>query len=299
MATDKDLRLGAFQRRLAFALLTRASRLTPVTVRVGHKAMPALVRGRGTPMVFVHGFGADKEGWLTLIRALDKRRAVVALDLPGFGASTPIAPEEASPKRQAEAVVGAMSQLGIDRAHLVGSSMGGGISQRIAQDHPERVLSMTLLGTAATVGEKSELGLALDRGENPLLAKSPEDFLRLVDWMTVQRPAAPRAMMLYAGQERVRRAVTEAKLFDGFAYAPEDERMPSDFVSIKTPTLIIHGDKDPVIHPSAARILGERLPHATVDLMHDIGHLPHIEATRAVAGHLDAFARMHDPPIFG
>ncbi len=298
MATENELKIGRFERALAVRLLTRVCNLKPVTVRVGQKAMPAFVRGRGTPIVFVHGFGADKEGWLTLMRALDKRRALVALDLPGFGASTPIAPNEASAKRQAEAVIGAMSQLGIDRAHLVGSSMGGGISQCIAQHHPERVASMTLLGTAATVGDKSELGHALDRGDNPLLATSPEDFLRLVDWMTVQRPVAPRAMMLYAGHDRMRRAATEEKLFEGFVYGPDDERMPIDFESIKTPTLIIHGDKDPVIHPSTARILSERLPNATLDLMRDIGHLPHVEATRAVAAHIDAFARMHDPPIF-
>jgi abhydrolase domain-containing protein 6 len=299
MATERELKLGALQQSLAFALLKRACRLKPITVRVGHKAMPTLVRGRGAPIVLVHGFGADKEGWLTLIAALDKRRAVVALDVPGFGASTPIDWREASPKRQAEAVVGAMAQLGIDKAHLVGSSMGGGISQRIAQDHPERVLSMTLLGTAATVGEKSELGHALDRGDNPLLAQSPEDFLRLVDWMTVRKVPAPRTMLLYAGSQRMKRTATEEKLFEGFAYPPESERMPEDFASILAPTLVIHGDKDPVIHPATARMLGERLPHVTVDVMTGIGHLPHIEATRAVAAHVNAFTRMHDPPILG
>lgn len=299
MATETDLKIGGIQRGLALGLMTRAFGLRPVTVRVGSKAMPALVRGHGTPLVLLHGFGADKESWLTLIGALDRKRAIVALDLPGFGASTPVLAAEASAKRQADAVVGAMSQLGIDRAHLVGSSMGGGISQRIAHDHPDRVLSVTLLGSAATVGEKSELGLALERGHNPLLASSPEDFERLVLWMTVQRPFFPRRMMLHQGHERMRRADAEAALFGGFVRSPEHERMPTNFAAITAPTLIIHGDKDVVIHPSTARILAERLPTATLEILTEVGHLPHIEMTRVVADRIDAFTRAHDPPVLG
>jgi abhydrolase domain-containing protein 6 len=299
MATETELRIGGIQRTLVVGGMRRAFSLRKTTVRVGTKAMPALVRGRGTPLVFVHGFGADKESWLTLIGAIDRRRAVVALDLPGFGAATPVLAIEASPKRQAEAVLGAMSQLGIDRAHLVGSSMGGGISQRLAQDYPKRVLSMTLLGSAASVGDKSELGVALDQGHNPLLASSPEDFERLVAWMLKKRPFFPRAMMLHQGQDRMRRADGEALLFHGFVHAPSDERMPSDFEAMVTPTLIIHGDHDVVIHPSTAQILAKRMPHATLDMMVDIGHLPHIEATRSVAARIDAFTRQHDPPVLG
>ncbi len=299
MASKAELRIGAIQTSVLVGAVWRALGLRRVTVRVGDKVMPAFVRGRGTPIVFVHGFGADKESWLTFIGALDRKRAVVALDLPGFGASGAIDSAEASAGRQAEAVLGAMSQLGIDRAHLVGSSMGGGISQRIASDHPERVLSLTLLGSAASVGEPSELGVALARGENPLLAKSPEDFERLVQWMTIKRPFFPRAMMMHQGHVRMSRGPVEATLFAGFVNPPANERLPTALEALATPTLIIHGDKDPVIHPSTARILAERMPNATLEMLTDIGHLPHIESKRHVARLVDAFTRAHDPPILG
>lgn len=303
MSEDSQLRLGAFQRKLMVDLLVRRARLSRVTVRVRREAqgvretveMPALVRGSGTPLVFLHGFGADKESWLLLLTRIAKGRALIALDLPGFGAATAIDPALATAKWQAEAVVLALAQLGVDRAHFVGSSMGGAIAQRVDKDFPGRVLSSTLLGSAASVGEKSELGHALDRGENPLLVRSPEDFYRLVGWTTSVRPFIPRPMALHLGKERADKADVEAALFAGFAFGPKDERMVTDLEALGAPTLVIHGEEDRVIHPSTARLLAERIPNARLVMLPRVGHLPHVERGGFVAARIESFAREHDP----
>jgi abhydrolase domain-containing protein 6 len=297
MFSDETLvRIGRAEYRLFLRALIAYAGLEKRTTRVGAVAMPALVRGRGTPLVLVHGFGADKESWLGLIARIDRSRAVAAFDLPGFGEASAIHPREASAKRQAKALLDAMSQLGIDRAHLVGSSMGGGICQRLARDYPSRVLSMTLLGSAAGVSvEKSELSLALERGENPLLTTSPEDFERLVGWMMSKKPTIPRPIALYQGTERMARAQKHAALFAGFVGAPKEERMPIDLEAIQAPALVIQGDEDKVIHPSTARALGSRLPDARLVMLPGVGHIPQLEAAGQVASSIDAFARAHDP----
>jgi len=190
-----------------------------------------------------------------------------------------------------------MSQLGIERAHLVGSSMGGGICQRIASDFPERALSMTLLGSAASVlgAERSELSLALDKGQNPLLTTSPEDFERLVGFIMAKKPRIPRSLVLFQGTERMAHAQAHAALFQGFVASPRDERMPIDLGSIQTPALLIHGEEDRVIHPSTARAVAARLPDAQLIMLPGVGHVPQLEAATLVASSIDAFARQHDP----
>src|SRR6516164_6701708 len=106
-----------------------------------------LGEGPGVPVLLLHGFGADLNTWMFTQPALAEGRRVVALDLPGHGGSSKELPDAGG--ESLAAIVGkALAALGIERMHLVGHSMGGGIASSFALRQPERVATLTLLASA-------------------------------------------------------------------------------------------------------------------------------------------------------
>lgn len=275
--------VGRAQYGALMGLAVRQLGLAVDTLQVADLRIPTLHRGGGEPLVFVHGFGSDKESWLTLLARLPASQPVVAFDLPGFGAASPIPASEASAKRQAAVVVAVLRQLGVDRAHLVGSSMGGGIALRLAMDAPERVASLTLLGSVGPWVEKSEFALALERGENPLVARTLADFDRMMRIVMTKPLYIPRTIRAHLASERAARASSWDALFEGFVNAPLEEGYLERLGEILAPTLVIHGSKDRVIHPSTGRALAEQLKRSRHLSLPEVGHVPHMEATRLVA----------------
>ncbi len=101
--------------------------------------------GAGRPaIVFVHGFGADHRVWDAAAASLLPAMRVLACDLPGHGLSLG-AEGEGSAKSAARALLADLSRRGIDKAHVVGHSMGGAVAALMALAEPRRVASLTLL----------------------------------------------------------------------------------------------------------------------------------------------------------
>jgi abhydrolase domain-containing protein 6 len=248
-------------------------------------------RASDAPVVLVHGFGGDKESWLFCASFLRRARGLVIPDLPGFGAAGGIPRERASARAQAKVVAELLDRVGAPRAHLVGSSMGGGIALRFAADYPDRTASLALLGSVGPFVEKSEVGLAFDRGENPLLLRAPEDLQRLLALVAERVPPATRAMQSYLGADRFARRHAQEVLFDGWVSCPPQDGPPDGeaLAAIRAPALVVHGDKDRVIHPSTARALHEKLADARLEIMQGVGHVPQIEKPKRTAALLDAF----------
>ncbi|MDF5909289.1 alpha/beta fold hydrolase [Pseudomonas aeruginosa] len=129
---------------------------------------------------------------------------LVALDLPGFGDSSK--PQQASYDvgTQAERVANFAAAIGVRRLHLAGNSMGGHIAALYAARHPEQVLSLALIDNAGVMpARKSELFEDLERGENPLVVRQPEDFQKLLDFVFVQQPPLPAPLKRYLGERAV------------------------------------------------------------------------------------------------
>lgn len=101
----------------------------------------------GTPVLFIHGFGGDLDNWLFNIDAVAEAAPVIALDLPGHGQSSATLPGT-SIAALAAFVGSFLDTIGVERAHLVGHSMGGAIASRLALQQPPRVASLTLIGSA-------------------------------------------------------------------------------------------------------------------------------------------------------
>src|SRR3954470_20663449 len=114
-------------------------------VPVGKLKISTLTMGEGPDMLLLHGRGGAKSSFFDTAAALSRRYRVHAMDLPGFGGSSkpPLAPYDAP--FSARTVIGAMDALGIDRAHVVGNSMGGRVALEMGLDHPDRVGGLALL----------------------------------------------------------------------------------------------------------------------------------------------------------
>jgi pimeloyl-ACP methyl ester carboxylesterase len=104
--------------------------------------------GEGPPIVLAHPLGADRRVWDPLVGSLSAAHDVIALDLPGFGESPPLTGITPTPRALADAVAGLLRELGIERPHAVGNSLGGWVA-----------LELGLAGVAGCVTAIAPAGL--------------------------------------------------------------------------------------------------------------------------------------------
>lgn len=234
-------------------------------------------RGEGERnIVLIHGFGGDLDNWLFNIDALAEAGTVYALDLPGHGQSDKTV-KDASLPGLSDAVVGFMDALGITRAHLVGHSLGGAIAARTALDHPDRVASITLIGSAGLGEEINDgyvdgfVGAVSRRDLKPVLEQlfhNPAAVTRqLVDDLLKYKrldgvDAALRALSgtLFAGGRQSTVLVAELKQAD-------------------TPMLVVWGESDRVIPAAHASALAGQ---GRTEIIGEAGHMVQMEKANRV-----------------
>ncbi len=266
--------------------------------KVGNVEIEYEVRGEGEPLLLVMGIGAQLIFWDDALvdRFVAGGFQVIRFDHRDIGLSTRLdhlpvprparvmgrsllglkidAPYTLSD--MAHDVIGLLDHLGIDRAHVVGMSMGGMVAQHLAIEHPHRVRSLTsimsttgqwrlrqtTLGgmralfaprprTAAEAGESAVrmfriIGMVTDAGE--------EDRLRAVGRRSFERGQSPRGFLRHLA-----------------AIAASGDRT-ARLRKIKTPTLVIHGADDPLIRASAGRATARAIPGARYLEIADMGH---------------------------
>lgn len=107
--------------------------------------------GSGVPVVFIHGGGPGASGWnnwFPNIGPISQEFRVLLIDKPGWGKSSPVVIEEPRFQFNARVLRDMLDALGIEKAHLVGNSMGGGTAAKFAVDYPERIGKLVLMGSA-------------------------------------------------------------------------------------------------------------------------------------------------------
>jgi len=114
-------------------------------LRAGRLRISTLTMGRGPDMLLLHGLGATKASFYDTAAALSRSYRVHAIDLPGFGSSSKPATAPYDARYFADSVVGVLDALGVERAHLVGNSLGGRVALEVGLRHPERVGALGLL----------------------------------------------------------------------------------------------------------------------------------------------------------
>lgn len=248
----------------------------PQLVEVGGRQISYLTLGDagGDPVVLVHGFGGDKNSWLFVQQPLAEDATVHALDLPGHGASAKDV-GDGTLATLTETVVGFLDALGIERAHLVGHSLGGAVVAAVARSTPDRVASLTLLAPAGYTAEADAAYLrgfaaATSRRElKPMLGRlfaDPSQVTRqLVD-----------DLLRYKRLDGVDKALSALlpTLLDGDRQAIDT---PALLSGVDVPVTVVWGESDAVLPPPDG--VGSRVR---------AGHMLHMEAANDVVRALRA-----------
>jgi pimeloyl-ACP methyl ester carboxylesterase len=237
--------------------------------------------GKGEPLILLHGFGADKDNFTRVARFLTPHYRVIIPDHLGFGESGH--PQDADYRAGAQAArIRTLAQaLGITKLHLGGSSMGGHISMMYAALFPDEVKSLWLLDPGGVwSAPPSELGKVITTtGENPLMARSEDEFAKIFAFVMADPPFIPRPMLNVMARERIRNYELEKRIFKELTADSAEKYV----TGLKTPTLIVFGDKDRAINPATAEVLHKLMPRSEVIIMPGVGHLPMLEQPRKSA----------------
>lgn len=265
------------------------------TTRLPDLALDLFYFEAGSPkapsLIMIHGLGDEADTWRHVFLPLSERFHVIALDLPGFGRSEKI--EGAyTPDLMKSAIVGLMDHLNIEKAFLMGSSLGGILAHSIAIEHPERGNGLVLVDGALLqqqkMGDISMRLMAL-----PLLGewfythlrKDPQaafDSMRNVYHDLDGLPPADREFLFTRVNQRVwsdgqRRAYfsTLRQLAPWVKHAQKN--LPEQLHALTTPTLVLRGEHDSLFSAENADAIIAAQPFAEAVTLPGIGHLPHQE----------------------
>ncbi len=237
-------------------------------------------RGSGKPLLLVHGLGGSWRTWDTIVAALTAQREVIAVDLPGFGDTPPLA-EEVTIASLADALVAFLREHELTGVDAAGTSMGARI-----------VLELARRGEVGATVALDPGGFWSD-GERRVFGASIAASIRLVRLLQPLMPALTRSALgrtvLFAQfSARPWRLPAEALLTEMRSYAaapsfdpalralvhgPLQEGMPAG--SARAPIVVGWGRRDLVTLPRQARRAKERFPDARVEWFESSGHFPH------------------------
>ena len=237
--------------------------------------------GQGEPLLLLHGFGANKDHFSRVARALTVRYRVIIPDHIGFGESSHPPHADYSPLAQVERLHAFMQALGIERCHLGGSSMGGHIALTYAAIHPSQVASLWLLDAAGawSAPESELLRVRRETGRNLLLASTPAEFAGVIAFVTAKPPFIPKPLLKALAQERIGNYELEKRIADQLLADSVEARI----ADLAIPALIVWGEEDRAIHVGSATVLQQLLPRSQVIILPRVGHLPAVEAPRQTA----------------
>jgi len=265
-----------------------------VTTRIGDIAV--LRGGTGENVVLLHGLGATKASFLPTVAALAEHFRVTAIDLPGFGDSVMPVGAAYDPPFFSDAVEALLDACEIERAHLVGNSMGGRVALEVGFDHPERVGRLALLAPSlAWLRERpwAPLLKAL-RPELGLLQPAPRPIVEGIVRSLV--PGARDGWSAVGVDEFLRGYLSPRGRAAFYAaarniYLEEPDRFWSRLKELQGDALFVWGREDRLVPIGFARHVREALP-AAEHLELDCGHVPQLEAPRRThAAVRDFFAR--------
>ncbi len=242
--------------------------------------------GAGPPLVMLHGFSADRDVWGRFAARM-RGRPVVIPDLAGHGRTPFVAGGGHSAPAQADRVVALLDALGVERAHVIGNSMGGFIAATLARRAPARVASVALVDPAGVISpQPSPLAKMLAGGHNPFLFDDPFAFEPFYA-MTMRRPPLlPRFVRAAIARDYAARRAQLAEIFEDFY---DSDLLDDHLGEIAAPAWVVWGRHDQLIDVSAARVWGAGLPRATVTIYEDLGHVPMLEAPRRTSRDYKAF----------
>ncbi len=241
-------------------------------------------RGRGTPLVLIHGYPLDHSIWDEIAPLLSDDFDLIIPDLRGFGGSDLIEADQ-SIIDYASDIAGLLTHMRIRKAYLAGHSMGGYVALAFAREFPTRLsgLAMVASQVAADSPERREGRYAtakrvLEEGVAPV-----------VEDMTPKLSAEPKIQESVRNIMSLQRPMAVASALQAMAERPDSTDM---FAAFGFPVVIVHGDADALIPVDRAREMKASLRSAHYAELPGVGHLPMLEKSAATAEALRFFVNV-------
>ena len=275
---------------------------------IDNRQVRYLDHGSGPAIVLLHGMAASWQWWLENVPALAQEHRVIAVDLPGFGHSEPL-PAPAEMATQARTVLDLLTQLGVESATVSGHSMGGLVAMAMFTADPQRVRNLILVDSGGVPMSERRLAVILVilricvgilRRQFVRRALATKPWVRRLalrgafrDPGVMSPELAALTMPIFGGPGSVDAVAAAGRAVN--ATVPE---------SITCPILLIWGEYDAVVPPSAAHQMHDKLPNCELAVFAGSGHSPMVEfpgqfndlALRFVNAHSDS---QENTPRFG
>ncbi len=257
-------------------------------VKLGRSKIYYHVIGKGKPLVLISGLGTDHKTWIFQIPEFQKFFKVIVFDNRGIGKSTgSIGPY--STDLMAEDAKKLIDHLGIDKTHVLGSSMGGMISQKLAIKYPGIVDKLVLCSTSARPSNtitniiKVALSDVTDLSTDEILDKKPRGFLirkffdfflRQVfskDFIRGNKDIIENILSDYAKNPRY------FETFIKQSRAVHKHNTLTDLPKIKSESLVLTGNSDQILSHTHSDILAEKIPNSKLIKIPNGNHGMHYE----------------------
>jgi pimeloyl-ACP methyl ester carboxylesterase len=261
-----------------------------------------MTSGKGDEhVVLIHGLGGNKVSFYETASALSPHYSVHAIDLPGFGSSSKPARAPYNAAWFARSVLRFLDALEIDRAHLVGNSLGGRVALEVGLNAPDRVHSLSLL-TPSMAWRKRRAFVPIVKLARPELAAIPHPMssavVRRQFWSMFARPerlhpsVADIAVQEFLASYRVQEARVAFHSAARSIYLEEPfgpEGFWTRLEGLEPPAMFVWGDEDPLVPHSFCKHVAELLPDARQIVLEQCGHVPQVELPEDTNGLIHDF----------
>jgi 3-oxoadipate enol-lactonase len=250
-----------------------------------------LDQGKGDPVLWLQGLNAPAAAWAVQLAHFSQTKRSIAPDARGVGQSdAPPGPYTA--RQLAQDAVAVLDAVQVERAHVVGLSLGGAVAQELALSHPDRVRSLALLSTFATQNPRSRALLEAWRALYPVAIADPKLRkaweLQAYSWLFTDRfwrsEANVRAALRFASTQPPQTPQGFQGQVDAALSHDARDRLPG----LRVPTLVLHGALDQLSPKENGEELARLIPGAELLILPDVGHAVNLEGQRAVNGALRA-----------
>ncbi|MGA8050302.1 MAG: alpha/beta fold hydrolase [Burkholderiales bacterium] len=238
---------------------------------IGKYELHYVDEGRGFPLLLIHGLAGDHAAWTPQIAAWRERFRVIAPDNRGAGRSSQV-DEPVSTVDLARDMLGLLDRLRIDKAHVVGRSMGGAIAQHMALLAPERVHTLTVCASFARLDPLGRRVLANMRealewsGSWAVHARHSVQNFVSADYFNANPSRVAAIENLIGGETRLPACYVRQN------QACQEHDTLERLQDIRCPTLILAGGRDPICSLTATRWMSDRIPHAETVIFEDSSH---------------------------